>query len=41
MTVKIVIGLDGTETGDRALNFAKDLASQPPVLSVTGMLLKH
>ncbi|MFT5799785.1 MAG: nucleotide-binding universal stress UspA family protein [Candidatus Azotimanducaceae bacterium] len=28
MTVKIVIGLDGTETGDRALNFAKDLASQ-------------
>jgi nucleotide-binding universal stress UspA family protein len=28
MTVKIVIGLDGTETGDRALNFAKDLASR-------------
>ncbi|MFT6024452.1 MAG: nucleotide-binding universal stress UspA family protein [Ascidiaceihabitans sp.] len=28
MTVKIVIGLDGTETGDRALAFAKDLASR-------------
>ena len=28
MTVKIVIGLDGTETGDRALTFAKDLASR-------------
>ncbi|MGB3243186.1 MAG: universal stress protein [Sulfitobacter sp.] len=28
MTVKIVIGLDGTETGERALAFAKDLASR-------------
>lgn len=28
MTVKIVIGLDGTETGKRALAFAKDLASK-------------
>jgi len=27
MTVKIVIGLDGTDTGERALTFAKDLAS--------------
>ncbi len=26
MTAKIVIGLDGTETGERALEFAKDLA---------------
>lgn len=28
MSVKIAIGLDGTETGERALNFARDLASQ-------------
>lgn len=28
MTVKIVIGLDGTDTGERALNFAKNLASK-------------
>ncbi|WP_390911200.1 universal stress protein [Pseudosulfitobacter sp. SM2401] len=28
MTVKIIIGLDGTETGERALAFAKDLASR-------------
>jgi nucleotide-binding universal stress UspA family protein len=28
MTNKIVIGLDGTATGDRALEFAKDLASR-------------
>jgi nucleotide-binding universal stress UspA family protein len=28
MTVKIVVGLDGTETGERALAFAKDLASK-------------
>ncbi len=28
MTVKIVIGLDGTDTGERALTFAKDLASK-------------
>ena len=28
MTVKIVIGLDGTDTGERALAFAKDLASR-------------
>ena len=28
MTVKLVVGLDGTETGDRALAFAKDLASK-------------
>lgn len=28
MTVKIVIGLDGTETGERALAFATDLASK-------------
>lgn len=28
MTVKIVIGLDGTDTGERALSFAKDLASK-------------
>ncbi len=28
MTAKIVIGLDGTETGERALAFAKDLASR-------------
>lgn len=28
MTVKIVIGLDGTDTGDRAIAFAKDLASK-------------
>ncbi|MFK7837526.1 MAG: universal stress protein [Sulfitobacter sp.] len=28
MTVKIVIGLDGTDTGDRALAFAKDLAAK-------------
>lgn len=27
MTVKIVIGLDGTDTGERALAFARDLAS--------------
>lgn len=28
MTVKIVIGLDGTDTGERALAFATDLASK-------------
>lgn len=28
MTVKIVVGLDGTDTGDRALAFAKDLAQK-------------
>lgn len=28
MTAKIVIGLDGTDTGERALAFAKDLASK-------------
>ena len=28
MSVKIAIGLDGTETGERALSFARDLASQ-------------
>jgi nucleotide-binding universal stress UspA family protein len=28
MTVKIVIGLDGTHTGERALTFATDLASK-------------
>ena len=28
MTEKIVIGLDGTDTGERALAFAKDLASK-------------
>lgn len=28
MTVKIVIGLDGTDTGERALTFAKDLAGK-------------
>lgn len=28
MTVKIVIGLDGTKTGERALDFATDLASK-------------
>jgi nucleotide-binding universal stress UspA family protein len=28
MTVKIVIGLDGTETGEHALTFARDLASR-------------
>lgn len=28
MTVKIVIGLDGTDAGERALAFAKDLASK-------------
>ncbi|MEP1522688.1 universal stress protein [Ascidiaceihabitans sp.] len=28
MSVKIVIGLDGTDTGERALAFAKDLASK-------------
>ncbi len=28
MTVKIVIGLDGTDTGERALSYAKDLASK-------------
>jgi nucleotide-binding universal stress UspA family protein len=28
MTVKIVIGLDGTDTGERAVAFAKDLASK-------------
>ncbi len=28
MTAKIVIGLDGTETGERALAFAKDLAGR-------------
>ena len=28
MTTKIVIGLDGTETGARAVGFAKDLASR-------------
>ena len=28
MTVKIVIGLDGTDTGARALDFAKNLASR-------------
>lgn len=28
MTVKIVIGLDGTDTGERALAFAKDLAAR-------------
>ena len=28
MTDKIVIGLDGTDTGERALAFAKDLASK-------------
>ncbi len=28
MTVKITVGLDGTDTGDRALSFARDLASR-------------
>ncbi len=28
MTVKIVVGLDGTDTGERALSFARDLASR-------------
>lgn len=28
MTAKIVIGLDGTDTGERALAFAKDLAAK-------------
>ncbi len=28
MTVKITVGLDGTETGERALTFARDLASR-------------
>lgn len=28
MTTKIVIGLDGTETGNRAVEFAKNLASR-------------
>lgn len=28
MTEKIVIGLDGTETGERALSFAKNLAAK-------------
>lgn len=28
MTVKIVIGLDGTEAGERAIAFAKDLAGR-------------
>ena len=28
MTVKLVIGLDGAETGDRALEFAKTLAAR-------------
>jgi len=28
MSVKIVIGLDGTDTGERALAFAKDLAAK-------------
>lgn len=28
MTVKIAVGLDGTETGERALTFARDLASR-------------
>ncbi len=28
MTTKIVIGLDGTETGERAIAFAKDLAGR-------------
>lgn len=28
MTTKIVVGLDGTETGDRAIAFAKDLAGR-------------
>lgn len=28
MTVKIAIGLDGADTGDRALAFAKDLAAK-------------
>ncbi len=31
MTAKIVIGLDGTDTGERALVFAKDLASRMDV----------
>ena len=31
MTAKIVIGLDGTDTGERALAFAKDLASRMDV----------
>ena len=28
MTVKITVGLDGTETGERTLSFARDLASR-------------
>ncbi|NIZ13090.1 universal stress protein [Phaeobacter sp. HF9A] len=28
MTVRITVGLDGTETGERALSFARDLASR-------------
>ena len=28
MTVKITVGLDGTETGERTLTFARDLASR-------------
>ncbi|MQQ09693.1 universal stress protein [Epibacterium sp. SM1979] len=28
MTVKLVVGLDGADTGDRALAFAKDLAGR-------------
>ncbi|TNJ47796.1 universal stress protein [Phaeobacter sp. B1627] len=31
MAAKIVIGLDGTDTGERALAFAKDLASRMDV----------
>ena len=27
MTVKLVVGLDGAQTGDRALEFAKNLAT--------------
>ena len=28
MTVRITVGLDGTETGERTLAFARDLASR-------------
>ncbi len=28
MTVRITVGLDGTDTGDRALSFARELASR-------------
>ncbi|WP_158969564.1 universal stress protein [Chachezhania sediminis] len=35
MSVRIIVGLDGTETGERALAFARDLASHYEACEIT------